>query len=102
MKPTPHDQGYFYCPYIPVGIQPMKYQEYLNYYSLRMFDGTTLPMMKLNPEKTILDCAQEELQQKWPGNYRIEEFYNPKKGRIDLRLQFNDPKEETMWLLRWS
>lgn len=96
------DLGAFYAPYIPVGIRPMTWQEHLDYYSLRLFDNTTLPQMKLNPEKTILDIAQEFFQKKWPGNYIIQEFYNPKRGRIDLRLKFVDPKEETLWLLRWS
>ena len=96
------DSGYFYAPYIPKGIQPMNWREHLEYYSLCSFDNTTLPQMKLNPEKTILDIAQEFFQKKWPGNYLIEEFYNSKKGRFDLRLKFSDPQEEIVWLLRWS
>lgn len=80
----------------------MKWQEYLAYYSLRQFDRSTLPEMKLDPKKTILDIATETFQNKWPGNYQIEEFYNPKKGRIDLRLKFADPKEELVWMLRWT
>lgn len=97
------EEGYVYAPYIPVGIQPMTWREHLDYYSLCSFDNTAfLTKMKLNPEKTILDIAQEFFQEKWPGNYIIEEFYNPKRGRIDLRLKFADPREETMWLLKWS
>ena len=83
--------------------KPMKWQEHLDYYSLCSFDNTAfLTKMKLNPQKTVLDIAQEFFQKKWPGNYIIEEFYNPKKGRVDLRLKFADPREETFWLLKWS
>ena len=74
------EEGYISCPYIPVGIQPMKWQEHLDYYSLRLFDGTTLPQMKLNSKKTILDIAQEtfslNLLKAWiwkrPNQLRLE------------------------------
>ena len=95
-------KGYISCPYIPERIGPMHWQKYLEYYSVHMFDGTVLPEMKLDPTKTILDIALSSFQKRWPGDYFIEEFYNAKKGRWDLRLKFNDPKEETMWLLKWS
>ena len=71
----------------------MNYKEYLNYYSLRMFDGAG---------KSILEQAQKDLQEKCPGNYQVEEFYNSKKLRLGLCLKFQDPKEEVVWLLRWS
>lgn len=53
-------------------------------------------------EEDIMDNAQKWMQVKFPGEYTVEQFYNPKTMKIDLRLRFNDPKEETMWLLRWS
>jgi hypothetical protein len=71
------------------------YQEYLNYYSLIMIDGRY-------SRWSILEQAQKEFQEKWPGNYQVEEFYNSKKLRFGLRLKFQDPKEEVVWLLRWS
>ena len=98
------DAGFFYAPYMPVGVvKEMNWRELLDYYSVRQFDvGSTLPEIKLNPEKTVLDIAQESFQRRWPGNYSIVEYYNPTKGRFGLRLAFENPHEETMWLLRWS
>lgn len=96
------EAGYIACPYIPEIEVPMTWQEHLDYYSVRLFEGVVLPEMKLDPTKTILDIALSIFQNKWPGNYHIEEFFNAKKGRWDLRLRFADPREETMWLLRWS
>ena len=90
------DRGNFYAPYIP-------WRELLNYFSVKQFDsGSSMPQIKLNPEKTVMDIALESFQERWPGNYIIEEYYNSTKGRFDLRLKFSDPHEETLWLLKWS
>lgn len=53
-------------------------------------------------EENIVANAQEYMQKKYPGKYVVEQFYNAESGRFDLRLKFDDPKEETFWLLRWS
>ena len=44
----------------------------------------------------------EAFQEKFPGNYTIEEFYNAKLQRFDVRLKFFDPKDETLFLLKHS
>ena len=53
-------------------------------------------------EENIVANAQKYMQKKYPGPYRVEQFYNADKMKWDLRLKFEDPKEKTMWLLRWS
>lgn len=53
-------------------------------------------------EEDIISNAQKWMQIKYPGNYTVEQFYNPKRMKIDLRLRFDDPKEETIWLLKQS
>lgn len=53
-------------------------------------------------EADILDNAQKYMQIKYPGPYRVEPYYNSKKMKMDLKLKFEDPKEELVWLLRWS
>ena len=50
----------------------------------------------------IVARAEKYMQIKYPGPYRVEQYYNNQKMMWDLRLRFEDPKEETMWLLRWS
>lgn len=45
---------------------------------------------------------QAEMQERFPGKYVVENFYNNKKMRFDLRLRFDDPKQETMWKIKNS
>ncbi len=53
-------------------------------------------------EKDIIANAEHYMQKKYPGPYRVESYYNADKMKYDLRLKFDDLKQETMWLLRWS
>lgn len=48
----------------------------------------------------IIARAEKWMQFKYPGPYRVEQYYNSDKMKWDLRLRFDDPQEETMWLLR--
>ena len=56
---------------------------------------------KFITEADIVDNAQKYMQIKYPGPYTVEQYYNINKMKWDLRLRFDDPREETMWLLRW-
>ncbi len=53
-------------------------------------------------EEDIVANAQEYMQKRYPGLYRVEQYYNVQKMKWDLRLKFDDPKQETMWLIKWS
>ena len=53
-------------------------------------------------EADIVANAYVYMEKKYPGNYRVESYYNADKMKWDLRLKFDDPREETVWLLRWS
>ena len=53
-------------------------------------------------EEDILANANKYMQIKYPGKYVVEQFYDAEKMKWDLRLKFEDPAEETFWLLRWS
>lgn len=53
-------------------------------------------------EADIVARAQKYMQIRYPGNYVVEQFYNSEKMKWDLRLRFDDPQEQTVWLLRWS
>ncbi len=52
-------------------------------------------------EADIIARTEKYMQIRYPGPYRVEPYYNLEKMKIDLRLQFDDPKQETMWLLKW-
>ena len=91
-----------------VGVQPMsirpKVPETWKSYLRRLGNGLNGLSVRSQTitEEDIISNAQKWMQIKYPGPYQVEQFYNPKTMKIDLRLKFNDPKEETMWLLRWA
>ena len=49
-----------------------------------------------------LKNANAMMQSLYPGPYIVEEYYNSKLKHFDLKLTFADPKEETMWLLKYG
>ena len=53
-------------------------------------------------EEDIVANAYKWMQEKYPGPYRVEQYYNTDKMKWDLRLRFDSPKAETFWLLKWS
>jgi len=92
------DSGFVYAPYIPK-IEKMTWQSYLQELQLRYASWT-----HLFPNKTGdgLSDVTDMMRERYPGNYRVIEKYDSIKGRFVLKLEFNDPKEETFWLLMWS
>lgn len=51
-------------------------------------------------EADIVARAEKYMQINYPGPYCVEQYYNSDKMKWDLRLRFDNPQEETMWLLR--
>lgn len=81
----------------------IKYQEQLkkfcyNKYFMDVFDST------------IIKCLEEDLKQVAPGNYRLvlqikntEDTAHVETHPWDfLYPKFDDPKEASMWFLKWS
>ena len=95
-------------------ITPVKPVEYISItttlYPEKMSWKETLKQMYLHygwstafPEEgEKLAELNEAFQKKFPGNYTLEEFYNAKLQRFDVRLKFFDPKDETLFLLKHS
>ncbi len=94
VQPMGYTGGIFNVP------RPDNWQSYLR----RLGNGLNgvSERSKTITEADIVNNAYKWMQIKYPGPYRVEQFYNPKTMKIDLRLRFEDPREETMWLLRWS
>ena len=46
--------------------------------------------------------ATKLMQDRYPGNYRVVENFDPARGCFGFKLEFDDPREETMFLLNWS
>ena len=85
--------GSYYAP-------PQTWQSYLR----RLGNGINgvADRSKVLTEADIVANAYKWMQIKYPGPYRVEPYYNAEKMKWDLRLRFEDPQEETLWLLRWS
>ena len=91
--------GVFYAPNIPKKV-PDTWQSYLR----RLGNGINgvSERSKTLTEKDIIANAEHYMQKKYPGKYTVESYYNVNKMKWDLRLRFYDPREETMWTLKWS
>ena len=48
------------------------------------------------------EFATAMMQKDYPGPYTIDVYYNNELGTFDYRLKFEDPKEQTLWLLKYS
>lgn len=79
-----------------------KWQQTLYYYSVVAGRGSKTPMMKLYPEKTLEEVAEDDMKNRYPGNYCVEEYFDSKIGKFSLRLKFENEAEETWWLLKYS
>jgi hypothetical protein len=51
---------------------------------------------------TTYEAATRRMQEKYPGEYIVEEYYNGKDHRFDLRLKFATPEDEIMFLLKYE
>lgn len=70
------------------------------YHHLEELDQQYFTWLHIKGGGNGLDDVTEILQEKYPGPYRVIEKYSPIKGRFVLKLHFDDPKDETIWLLR--
>jgi len=46
--------------------------------------------------------ATDLMQELYPGPYRVVEKDGESIDSVRLELEFDDPQEKTLWLLRWS
>ena len=90
----------YYAPKIPTPV-PDTWQSYLCRFSNGL-NGVVGAGGTPVSEEDIVANAEKYMQKKYPGNYTVEQYYNADKMKWDLRLKFDDPKDKTMWLLRWS
>lgn len=85
------------APYQPV---PQTWQSYLR----RLGNGINgiSDRSETITDADIVARAEKYMKIKYPGPYIVEQFYNTEKMKWDLRLRFDEPKEELLWMLKWS
>jgi len=66
-------------------------------------------LMMLHNHNTFVKANWEEgtdvtsmMKKKYPGNYELEEYYDPEIMRFTFRLVFESPQEESLWMLKNS
>lgn len=95
------DIGFFYAPYKP--IRMMDYKQLLSHLHSQKLQYSSLPLNeRSDKEKEVMSTIQETMQANYPGPYVVEEYYNSRKMCFALRLKFDDPKQETMWMIKNS
>ena len=91
------DPGFFYAPYNP--FEPVKWQKKLM--ELELNFASRPEIGHVSREGRLADVNMI-MQYQFPGPYRVIEKYLPNRGVFGFSLEFDDPKEKTMWLLKWS
>ncbi len=72
----------------------------LIYYTRMLNSGLKSPVMKLEPHLTVEDLVNQELQDRCPGNYTVEKVYDTDNFKWELKLRFDNPEDETVWMLK--
>lgn len=89
--------GYVSCPENP--FEPKSWQDNLRDLELKF--ASWLKIGNVSREGGLEDVTWM-MRTSYPGNYKVIEAYDPKRGVFGFKLVFDDPKEETFWLLKWS
>lgn len=92
-------------PPIPKGINPPRFPpDTWQVYLRRLGNGINgiADRSETVTDADIVARAEKYMQINYPGPYRVEQYYNSDKMKWDLRLRFEDPAEETFWLLKQS
>jgi hypothetical protein len=63
------------------------------------WEGYLISLQLNNPGITAEEIT-EKLKAKWPGDYTVIEYYNARRGVMDHRVKFDDPRKEMLWVLK--
>lgn len=89
--------GYVSAPYIP--FQLTTWQDKLR--DLEFKFASWLKIGNVTIEGGLEDVNL--MMKTWyPGNYTVIAEYIPDRNFFRLAIKFDDPKERTMWLIKWS
>lgn len=96
------DSASFFCPYVPLQFfeapnkpkwQSLLEQIHSDYSFGRIVgDTSTDSLMK----------ATARMQEKYPGDYIIEEYYDTDTMKFAYKLEFNSPEDQTVFILKYA
>lgn len=81
-------------------IDKKKLQERLRHLnSLYLGIAASREIQKLSNEVKI-GIVESEMKRFFPGNYKVEEYFDPSYGSFQLRLRFEDEADKVWFLLQ--
>jgi hypothetical protein len=84
----------------PFPVPHTGYEEYLRSLNQKFNSWVNASFVKDKVEG--LEEATEMMQQRYPGNYKLIEKYNSNRGASELAVEFDNPKEEMLWKMKWA
>ena len=58
-----------------------------------------LRLLEMSGQRTNIS---ETMHRLYPGDYKIIEFFDKESNKFDYEVEFDDPKKEMLWKLKWS
>jgi hypothetical protein len=55
-----------------------------------------------NDYDAFIENANKAMQEKYPGNYIVEERFDPVRQQFALFLKFDTPEDETLFILKYE
>jgi hypothetical protein len=92
----------FYAPYIPLVLSTERIRQDMNWKQVLNAFYDREVSTSLKPDWQIINTVFKVMQDRYPGPYTIYEYYDPKICRLRLNIAFEDPLQETMWLIKNS
>lgn len=80
--------------HVPKDLTTMSYSDTLN--AIKVIHSI------LRKTEDLVTYATAELQSKFPGNYRIEEYYDSEYNSFKLRMVFNSEADEIDFVLKYK
>lgn len=81
----------------------MGYKETLIELHSQKLQYSKLPLAEQSDkEDAVMRVILEQMQERWPGPYTIEEYFDSKRMAFAIRLKFEDKNQELMWKIKHS
>jgi len=97
----------YFCPYSPLTLQPMNssslpsWQILLNSLHMKYAVDMRYAEIGITSQDNIMK-ANAEMQESYPGEYVVIEYFDSKIMRFAYKLEFDNSEDQTFFLLKYS
>ena len=95
------DSSSYYCPYVPLTTAGVVVSPRRESWKRELEILNTRINGYRHSQDSIMH-ANGVMHSKFPGEYIVEEYYDDVHKTFRLRLSFNSPEEESIWLIKYS